>query len=90
MMTFDCVEEVEKIARIHPGAQLVLRIAVEVTDAPCPMSIKFGAPRETWEENVEACKKHNMRLRGVSFHVGTGGCSFAAYENSIINAKQIF
>ena len=31
-----------------------------------------------------------MKLRGVSFHVGSGGCSFAAYSDSIKNAKSIF
>lgn len=31
-----------------------------------------------------------MRLRGVSFHVGTGGCSFKAYEDTILNAKKFF
>ena len=31
-----------------------------------------------------------MRLRGVSFHVGTGGCSFEVYKNTILNAKNFF
>ncbi len=31
-----------------------------------------------------------MRVRGVSFHVGTGGCSLKAYEDSIKNCKIIF
>jgi len=31
-----------------------------------------------------------MTVRGVSFHVGSGGCSFEAYEKSINNAKFIF
>ena len=43
-MTMDSEEECEKIKQIFPEAQVVLRIAVEETDAPCPMSKKFGAP----------------------------------------------
>ena len=31
-----------------------------------------------------------MILRGVSFHVGSGGCSFKAYENAILSAKNFF
>ena len=31
-----------------------------------------------------------MNLRGVSFHVGSGGCSFKAYEDSILNARTFF
>ena len=43
-MTFDCEEEVVNISKIFPEAELVLRIAVEDTDAPYPMGKKFGAP----------------------------------------------
>ena len=42
-MTMDSAEECEKIKEIYPEAELVLRIAVQETDAPCPMSKKFGA-----------------------------------------------
>lgn len=31
-----------------------------------------------------------MNLRGVSFHVGSGGCSVQAYKDSIQNGKNIF
>lgn len=44
LMTFDCVEEAKKIHEEYKEAELVLRIAVTDTDAPCPMTHKFGAP----------------------------------------------
>jgi ornithine decarboxylase len=31
-----------------------------------------------------------MKLKGVSFHVGSGGCSFNAYKESIEFSKEIF
>ena len=31
-----------------------------------------------------------MKVRGVSFHVGSGGCSFKAFKDSIQNAEQVF
>jgi ornithine decarboxylase len=55
-MTFDCEEEAEKIKDIYPEAEVVLRIAVEDTDAPCPMTMKFGAPRELWTGILTKCK----------------------------------
>jgi len=30
-----------------------------------------------------------LNLRGVSFHVGSGGCSVQAYKDSIQNGKKI-
>jgi len=53
-----------------------LRIAVVETDAPNPMGKKFGAPEILWDQILDECKSLNMDLRGVSFHVGSGGCSF--------------
>jgi ornithine decarboxylase len=54
--TFDSEEEADKIARICPQMELVLRIEVKQTDSPCPMSGKFGAPQEFWQKILTRCK----------------------------------
>jgi ornithine decarboxylase len=90
IMTFDCVEEARKIKKIFPDAELLLRIAVEATDAPSPMTKKFGAPSTQWNSILDTCQKLDLNLRGVSFHVGSGGCSVQAYKDSIQNGKKIF
>ena len=54
------------------------------------MGKKFGAPKFLWENILDSCKELDMRVRGVSFHVGSGGCSFEAYEDSINNSKKVF
>ena len=43
-----------------------------------------------WSQNLDAAKALGMKVRGVSFHVGTGGCKFDAYRISIDNAKTVF
>jgi len=89
-MTFDSKEEAQRIRDLHPAAQVVLRIAVEDTDAPNPMGKKFGAGREQWSEILDTCQALSLPLRGISFHVGSGGCSYKAYEDSVVNAMTIF
>lgn len=42
-MTFDCNEELIKIHKFYPEAELILRIAVLNTDSMYPMGKKFGA-----------------------------------------------
>ena len=44
LMTFDCNEEVNRIHKVYPEAELILRIAVVNTDSTYPMGKKFGAP----------------------------------------------
>lgn len=90
MMTFDSSEEVYNIHSVFPDAELILRIAVEETDAPCHMSLKFGAPEELWSSILDTCKQMKMKCIGVSFHVGSGGCNYKAYSDSIQNAKKVF
>ena len=31
-----------------------------------------------------------MKVKGVSFHVGSGGCSINSYQESLKNARDIF
>jgi ornithine decarboxylase len=54
------------------------------------MSEKFGAHEDYWSSILDTCSKLKLRVRGVSFHVGSGGCSFEEYKESIMNAKNIF
>lgn len=88
--TFDSEEEALKLFTIFPEAQLVLRIQVTTTDAPCPMSKKFGAPDNLVESILLKCRQLGVILRGVSFHVGSGGCSFESYRGCLINAQKVF
>jgi len=90
IMTFDCSEEAIKMKSENADAEALLRIAVEATDAPCPMTQKFGASQAMYESILDTCVKIGLRVRGVSFHVGSGGCSFSAYHDSILNAKKVF
>jgi ornithine decarboxylase len=89
-MTFDSSQEVHNIHKVFPEAELVLRMSVVDTDAPNPFGKKFGAPREQWREILETCKEMKMKVRGVSFHCGTGGCSFTSYKSSLVNAETVF
>lgn len=82
-MTFDSFEEAQKIIQIYPEAKLILRIAVEETDAPCPMGKKFGAPEELWSSILDGCKRIKAEVIGVSFHVGSGGCNPEVYKTAM-------
>jgi len=86
----DSSEEVLRFKELYSEAELVLRIAVTETDAPNPMGKKFGAPEELWGSILDTCENEQIKLLGVSFHVGSGGCHFSAYQESLENAKKIF
>lgn len=89
-MTFDSIEELEKIKKHFPKAECILRIAVVTTTAVYNLSEKFGAFMEDVPKMLEAGKKLGLRIKGVAFHTGSGGVTFKAYRESLVNARTIF
>ena len=41
-------------------------------------------------EILQKAKDLEMRVKGVSFHVGSGGVVFEAYKNSLYDVKKVF
>jgi len=90
MMTFDNEHELKKIKKLHPDAQVILRIATDDSDSICQFSQKFGAARSDWLNLIVTCRELNLDLIGVSFHVGSGCRDVSQYSNSISDARDIF
>jgi len=89
-MTFDNVNELRKVKKLHPTAQLILRISTDDSDSAFQFSQKFGAPNSDWLELVVTCRELNLNLVGVSFHVGSGCRDAKQYFNSIRDSRQLF
>jgi len=83
MMTFDCIEELEKIYNIYPEAQILLRICVDDTNSMCKFNSKFGCPLYNISKIFERIKSLKMNLVGFSFHVGSGCSDAHSYYNAI-------
>jgi len=82
-MTFDCLEELEKIHTIYPDAQIILRICVDDTNSKCKFNSKFGCPLCNIPSIFERIKSLQMNLVGFSFHVGSGCSDPRSYYNAI-------
>ena len=75
-MTFDCVDELEKVAAECPHAELVLRIRADDPSAVVQFGHKYGADPQTEAPMLlAAAKQLGMNVVGVSFHVGSGSQS---------------
>lgn len=83
MMTFDSIEELEKIYNIYPEAQLLLRISVDDTNSMCKFNSKFGCPQGNIPLIFERIKSLRMNLAGFSFHVGSGCSDARSFYNAI-------
>ncbi|KAJ7278222.1 ornithine decarboxylase [Mycena rebaudengoi] len=90
MMTFDNADELYKIARVHPRAQLIIRILTDDTKSLCALGIKFGAPLVTVPGLLAKAKELKLNVVGVSFHVGSGCYDPSVYTDAISRARAAF
>jgi len=89
-MTFDNVDELEKVAKVYPDAEMVLRIATNDSASLCAFSSKFGAHSEDIEDIFAAAKRLNVKIIGVSYHVGSGCPDPDAHAAAATDALKVF
>jgi ornithine decarboxylase len=90
LMTFDSDQELYKIKVYHPYAKLILRIKVDDTGSKCRFGCKFGADMSDVEKIFEIAVALDIKIVGISFHVGSGCTDPEKYRNAIQDAKKCF
>jgi ornithine decarboxylase len=90
-MTFDNEEELEKLSTLFPHAQLILRIAVSDPTAICPLNVKFGCEIGPAADGLlRRAAELQMKIVGISFHVGSGCQDPSAFSDGIKEARRLF
>jgi ornithine decarboxylase len=69
-MTFDNADELRKIHRLFPSAQLLLRIWADDASALVRLGDKFGAPPSSVPELLRLAMELGLSIVGVGFHIG--------------------
>ena len=90
LVTFDNLDEIEKIRQYAPHAGLALRLKVSNTGAMVELSSKFGAsPGEAVDLILEADRR-GLVVEGVSFHVGSQTTNFQNYVEALNLTADIY
>lgn len=93
LSVFDSEEELLKTAAISAGSaephEVVLRIQVDDSKAQCVMSNKYGAPMAEVPFLLRRARELGLRVRGVSFHVGSGCYSAQAFPDAVRRAAHV-
>ena len=71
LFSADAEEELEKIAEHAPGAQVYIRLIVELSQADWPLSRKFGCDRDMALRLLDRARELGLAPVGFSFHVGS-------------------
>ena len=86
----DCVEEVEKIARVAPGSRVFCRVLTDGAGAEWPLSRKFGCVPAMAVDVLRHARKLGLDSYGVSFHVGSQQTDLSAWDRALSDAASVF
>ena len=89
-MTFDNSDELYKIKRFFPDAELLLRILTDDSTSLCRLSDKFGASLDTTMDLLTLAKDLELNVTGVSFHVGSGASDPQSFDKAVRDARFVF
>jgi ornithine decarboxylase len=93
VFVIDNVEELYKFRNYREQAELLLRLRFQSPDAVVDLSRKFGCDPSQALELMRIAHDENIRIRGVSFHVGsqcrTADAHAAAIEASILLIEAV-
>jgi len=90
LFAVDCVAEVEKIARVAPGARVFCRILTDGAGAEWPLSRKFGCAPAMAIEVLEAAQRLGLVAYGISFHVGSQQTRLEAWDQALTETAEVF
>jgi ornithine decarboxylase len=90
LVTYDNLEEIQKIKRYAPQAGLVLRVQVPNTGSVVELSSKFGAPAGEAVDLIAAAYEADLTVEGLSFHVGSQCTNFTNYIQALQLMANIF
>lgn len=89
-MTFDNIDELRKIHKLFPEAELVLRLLPDDSGSLMRFGSKFGADEEIVPDLLSAALAMNVKVIGVSFHIGSGCYEPSLYDDALLMCKRVF
>jgi ornithine decarboxylase len=83
----DSIEEIDKLVELNYTGGAYIRITTDDKESKIPFSGKFGIIPSDVKDIGYYAKSKNIEIKGISFHVGSGGNNGKTYYKSINIAK---
>ncbi len=90
IFVFDTTDELKKFVPYKDKVELVLRLGFRSKDAIVDLSRKFGAQPDTGIRLIDAAHELGLRVRGISFHVGSQNLNPYMYTEAIQFCRSVF
>ncbi|MBV9825675.1 MAG: type III PLP-dependent enzyme [Alphaproteobacteria bacterium] len=90
LFAFDSEPELQKLARVAPGARVFCRILVSCEGAEWPLSRKFGCDPAMAVDLLAKARDLGLDPYGVSFHVGSQQTDLGQWDKAIGVVARMF
>jgi len=90
VMSFDSLDEVDKLAVFRDRVKAVLRIQVPNEGSMWPLTGKFGVASNRWPAILERMQKRGLPLAGITYHPGSQCETILGWEAAMKHAYDIF
>ncbi|MDZ5516485.1 type III PLP-dependent enzyme [Vibrio fluvialis] len=85
----DNLNELAKFKAYHDDVELLVRLSFRNSEAFADLSKKFGCSAEQALTIIEMAKEWNIRIKGLSFHVGSQTSNPQKYVEAIHTCKEV-
>lgn len=85
----DNLNELAKFKAYHDEVELLVRLSFRNSEAFADLSKKFGCSAEQALTIIEMAKEWNIRIKGLSFHVGSQTTNPQKYVEAIHTCKEV-
>jgi ornithine decarboxylase len=90
LFAFDSEEELDKIARVAPGARVFCRLLAGSEGAEWPLSNKFGCDYAMARDLMLKSRQMGLTPFGLSFHVGSQQRDPTRWDAALAETAQLF
>ena len=90
LFAVDCHEEVDKVVRSAPEANIFCRILYDSGTAEWPLSRKFGCSPDLAVDVLERAHRLGLTAHGVSFHVGSQQPDTESWDGALAASAWVF
>lgn len=80
--TFDSLCEIDKIHKYAPNMNCLIRLKINNPKAKVQLGMKYGVEENEYKQLINECKKLNIKLSGISFHVGSDNHDPYIFKNA--------
>ena len=88
-LTFDSKNEIDKIAKFIPDAEVLARVKIEQSEAAVDLNIKFGADAEDIVPLLLYAAQKGLRPAGICFHIGSQALSSRTCLRAFVLARRL-